>query len=199
MLVLVRKAFVSGAACMIHRTCLSRTALLVFVLAGPFPFALIASAHAQQSDQAGAVEFEQTLFVQAPEHDNGRGIIHLYWIPNPLERLCMGKTGMQCAALDYCIRTTNPGSEQCRNIGIPRSRLPHYPPGMRPARVISIALIPPSTLKGFDQLQRFYKSQPTGLLMRLSPSVRIRARIRFTRTSGDDDFNLLEVLAVPPF
>jgi hypothetical protein len=53
-------------------------------------------------------------------------------------------------------------------------------------------------IKGFDALQKFY-DRPPATLERLSLNARFRARIKFTRTAADDQFDLLEVLSVPPF
>ena len=156
-------------------------------------------AQAQAPDaQAGSIQLDEFLFVQDPKFKNGRAGISLLWIPEPLQHICLGKTEIQCAAIDYCIRTTNPDSARCRNLGIPRARLPHYPPDMRPRRMLSITLmyLQPTT---FEPLQRFYQTAPKASLEQISMSARIKARIRFTRTADDDDFSLLEVLAVPPF
>jgi len=150
------------------------------------------------SDQAGSVELEQFLFVQAPEPDNGKGGIDIIWLPQPLERLCLGKTATQCATIDYCIRTTNRADSRCRNIGVDLARIPPYPPNTRPPRMMTVTLMYLSPTK-FEQLQDFYRSAPRASLERISMSARIKARIRFTRKPGFDQLELLEVLAVPPF
>lgn len=162
------------------------------------PVPAVAASAQSTSDQAGSVDMDQVLFVQDPHFKNGPAGISLLWIPEPLQRICLGKTSDQCATIDYCIRTTNPGSAQCRNLGVPRSRLPHYPHNMQPRRMLSITLMYLEPTK-FEPLQRFFKTAPAASLDRISMSARIKARIRFTRTADDDDFALLEVLAVPPF
>jgi hypothetical protein len=147
---------------------------------------------------AGSVDLDQYLFVQAMEHDNGKGAIVVVWLPQPLQKYCLGKTFEQCATIDYCIRTTNRDSHQCRNIGVNLASIPLYPPGTRPRRMLSRTLLYLSPDK-FAPLQDFFKSAPRESLERLSMSARVKARIRFTRTTDDDDFELLDVLAVPPF
>jgi hypothetical protein len=151
------------------------------------------------SDHPGSVELEQLLFVQAPEQDNGKGGIVVIWLPQPLQKLCLGKTATQCSTIDYCIRTTNRESSQCKNIGVNLARIPAYPPDTRPRRKLSVMYFPLAPIKGFEQLKDFYKSAPKESLERISMSARIKTRIRFTRKTDDDDFDLLEVLAVPPF
>jgi hypothetical protein len=151
------------------------------------------------SDHQGSVELEQFLFVQAPERDDGKGSIVVIWLPQPLQKLCLGKTGTQCSTIDYCIRTTNRESSQCRNVGVNLARIPPYPPETRPRRKISVVYFPSAPIKGFEQLKKFYENAPKVSLERISMSSRIKARIRFTRNTDDDDFDLMEVLAVPPF
>ena len=151
------------------------------------------------SDHPSAVELEAFLFVQAPERDDGNGGIVIVWLPQPLQRLCLGKTAAQCSIIDFCIRTTNRESARCTNIGVDLARHPRYPPDTRPRRMLSIVYFPRAPIKGFEQLQESYRSAPKASLERISMSARIRARIRFTRKTDDDDFDLLEVLAVPPF
>jgi hypothetical protein len=104
----------------------------------------------------------------------------------------------ECFNIDYCIRTTNPNSAQCKNLGIPRARLPHYPPGMQPHRAISVVLRAPGNSNGFDRLKEFYTRAPKDTLERLSKDATIHARIRYTSTPSDEGFYLLEVLAAPP-
>lgn len=152
----------------------------------------------QSSVQAGSVELEEFLFVQAPEHDNGKGGIVLIWLPQPLLKLCLGKTHTQCATIDYCIRTTNRESSQCKNIGVNLAQIAKYPQGTRPRRMMSLTLMYLEPTK-FEPLQDFYNSAPKASLERISMSARIKARIKFTRKPDDDDFQLEEVLAVPPF
>jgi hypothetical protein len=70
---------------------------------------------------------------------------------------------------------------------------------MRPSRQLSVIYYPIAPINGFDLLKDFYRSAPRASLERISMSARIKARIRFTRKADDDDFDLLEVLAVAPF
>jgi hypothetical protein len=151
------------------------------------------------SDQPASVELEQMLFVQAPENGIPKDGIQLIWLPEPLEKLCLGKTASKCATIDYCIRTTNRDDSRCRNLGINLARIPRYPPGTRPARMLSITLFRIRELKGngYGLLQDFYKSAPQASLQRISLDARVKARIQFIRKADDDDFNLLQILAVP--
>lgn len=156
-------------------------------------------ARAQTTSAQAPVELEAVLFIQDPAFTNGKAAIHVLWIPQPLQKLCIGKTDEQCSTIDYCIRTTNKNSSQCRNIGVDLSRIPPYPRGMRPRRLLSVVYYPLAPIGGMAKLQDFYHSVPTTSLHRISMDARIRGRIRFTRTADDDDFDLLEVLAVSPF
>lgn len=150
------------------------------------------------SDQPASMDLDQFLFVQAPERDGSHGSMVVIWLPQPLQKFCLGKTATQCSAIDYCIRTTNRESSQCKNIGVNLLRIPPYPPGTRPPRMMSIVLSRLEPTK-FKQLQDFYHSAPEASLLRISMSARVKARIRFTKKPDFDDLSLLEVLAVPPF
>lgn len=153
------------------------------------------------SDPTGSVEMEQMLFVQAPGPGGAKDGIVLVWLPEPLEKLCLGKTATRCATIDYCIRTTNRDVERCRNLGINLARIQPYPPDTRPRRMISMTMFKLRELNGngFGLLQKFYNSAPPASLQHLSMSARIKARIRFTRKPDDDDWELLQVIAAPPF
>ena len=153
------------------------------------------------SAQASAVELEQFLFVQAPEHDIGKGGIVLVWLPEPLQKLCLGKAANQCAKIDYCIRTTDRNISLCRNLSVNLTRIPPYPSGTRPRRMISLMLVDIRPMKGngLALLQNFYKTTSRASLERLSINARVKARIRFIRKPDDDDFDLLQIIAVPPF
>ncbi|HLY42138.1 MAG TPA: hypothetical protein VKR52_13070 [Terracidiphilus sp.] len=146
---------------------------------------------------------EAVLFVQNPHLQNGRDGIDLVWIPEPIQRLCLGKTGQQCAAIDYCIRTTTKTVAMCRDLGIPLSLLPSYPSGMRPMRqhTVTFFAIQPSTspVKSIAMLQDFYRGLPPVSLDRLSMRARVKARIRYTRKADDDDLDVFEILSVAPF
>jgi len=157
-------------------------------------------AHAQSSAikaQPGSTEMDAVLFVQSLPLKDGQQGIHLVWIPQPLQRLCLGKTTEQCTNIDYCIRTTNRDVSTCRNLGIPLSRLPSYPSGMIPRRLLSVVLMR-LTPDHFANLQEFFHSAPKSSLKHLSMSARVKARVRFTRKADDDDFEVLDITAVPP-
>lgn len=181
------------------RACVAAMAALVCVAtqalaAPPSPFAPAPAA----AGQADTSEMEQTLYVQAPDWSGNKGdSIVLVWLPEPLESTCLGKTMKECFNIDYCIRTTNPNGPQCRNLGIPRASLPHYPPGMQPRRAISVVLRFLGNSNGFDRLKEFYRSAPKDSLERLSSDATIRARIRYTSTPSFEGFTLLDVLEVP--
>lgn len=148
--------------------------------------------------QAGSTEMDAILFVQSLPMKDGHQAIDLVWIPQPIQRLCLGKTAEQCANIDYCIRTTNRDVKMCRELGIPLSRLPSYPPGMIPRRQLSVVLMHLSP-DYFPNLQEFFHRAPKASLDRLSMSARVKARVRFTRKPDDDDFDVLKILAVAPF
>ena len=176
-------------------------------LLGPGFCALVLSAlpsvvHAQSAGATAhpeSTELEAILFVQAPQPDNGKGAIHLVWVPQPIEQLCLGKTAQQCSAIDYCVRTTNREASTCRSLGIPLSRLPSYPHDMRPRRQLSVIYFAAAPVKNLAMLEDFYHRSPRSSLERLSLSSRVKARVRFTRRPEDDDFEVLEILAVAPF
>jgi hypothetical protein len=144
-------------------------------------------------------ELEESLFVQNPHGKGLKGGIHVLWIPQPIQKHCLGKTAEQCSAIDYCIRTTNKNVSMCQNSSVDVRHLPTYPPGMRPRRVLSVIYFPLAATKGFDTLQSFFDSAPKDTLDRLSERARIKARIKLIRSSDDDQFELLEVLAAPSF
>jgi hypothetical protein len=163
----------------------------------PVPVALEGARSARAQTVSQGVELDEILFVQAPEH-GGDGII-VIWIPEPLQKSCLGKTASQCSAMDFCIRTTSKQVPMCRNLAIPLSRLPSYPANMRPRRMISEGFYKLAPGGPYQPLQDFYKSLPRSSLQRISMTARIKARIRFTRTPDDDDFHLEQVLAAAPF
>jgi hypothetical protein len=146
-----------------------------------------------------SVELDEFLFVQDPKFGDGKGGIHVLWLPAPLVKYCLGKTAQQCANIDYCIRTTNRDSSQCKNLGVVLSRIPPYPAGIRPARQLSVVYFPLAPIKGMDLLKTLYAGAPKASLERLSMSARIKARIKFTRKSDDDEFEVVEFLPTPPF
>src|SRR5271157_3894988 len=147
--------------------------------------------------QPDSTEMEQTLYVQAPDFAGGANSIVLVWLPEPLESTCLGRTMKECFNIDFCIRTTNPNGPQCRDLGIPRAQLPHYPPDMRPRRAISVVLRAMGNDHGFDRLKAFYRNASPSSLSRLSPRATIQARIRYDDNPSFQGFNLVEVLSTP--
>jgi hypothetical protein len=108
------------------------------------------------------------------------------------------KTTKECSTIDYCIRTTNKHASMCQSLSVDTTRLPAYRPDVPPRRVLSIVYFSPiKTAKGFASLAQFFENAPKGSLDHLSRSARIRARIKLTRSADDDQFDVLEVLAVP--
>jgi hypothetical protein len=144
-----------------------------------------------------SLELEPSLFVQLPGGKSVPGAVQLVWIPEPLEKYCIGKTHMQCASMDFCIRTTTKNVSTCRNLAVDLAHLPAYPPDMRPRRMVSIGLFPPTRMKGWDELQDYLARAPKDRLEHFSPLARIKAKVTFTRTAEDDDFRVIEILSVP--
>lgn len=176
------------------------TALLAGLLSTPAlaiaatPSPVVSTASAGQSD---GIEMEQTLYVQGPDFSGGDNSIVLVWLPGPLVSTCLGRTMKACFQIDYCIRTTNPNGPQCRDLGIPRAQLPHYPADMRPRRAISVVLRAMGNDHGFDRLKAFYRNASPSSLNRLSPDATIKARIRYNDNPSFQGFDLLEVLSTP--
>jgi hypothetical protein len=143
------------------------------------------------------LELEPSLFIQLPNVKSVPGSVQLVWIPEPLEKFCIGRTHEQCAAMDFCIRTTTKNVSTCQNLAVDLAHLPSYPRDMRPRRMLSIAMIPPTRMKGWVELQDYIGHAPKDGLQRFSPLARVTAKVRFTRTPDDDDFRVLEILSVP--
>jgi hypothetical protein len=152
---------------------------------------------AASGGQSDGIEMKQTLYVQAPDFPGAGDSIVLVWLPEPLVSTCMGRTMKECFKIDYCIRTTNPNGPQCRDLGIPRAQLPHYPADMRPRRAISVVLRAMGNDHGFDRLKTFYRNAPPSTLSRLSAQATIQARIRYDDNPSFQGFSLLEVLSTP--
>lgn len=142
-------------------------------------------------------ELEPSLFVQLPGGKITPGAVQLVWIPEPLVKYCLGKTHVQCASMDFCIRTTTKNVSTCRNLAVDLPHLPAYPPDMVPRRMLSVALIPPTIMKGWEELEDYVARAPKDRLERFSLQARIKAKVTFTRTPEDDDFRVLEILSVP--
>ncbi len=150
-----------------------------------------------QAPRSASIELEPSLFVQLPGGKSIPGSVQLVWIPEPLEKYCFGKTHVQCASMDFCIRTTTKDVSTCRNLAVDLAHLPAYPPDMRPRRMMSIALIPPTRMNGWQDLEEYIARLPKDQLEHFSPLVRVKARVTFTRTPDDDDFRVVEILTVP--
>ena len=144
-----------------------------------------------------SLELEPSLFVQLPGGKITPGAVQLVWIPEPLEKYCFGKTHEQCASMDFCIRTTTKNVSTCRNLAVDLTHLPAYPPNMRPRRMMSIALIPPTRMNGWQELEDYIARIPKDQLEHFSPTVRVKAKVTFIRRPEDDDFRVLEILSVP--
>jgi hypothetical protein len=185
----------------VKRTRLYIRTVLVIALCAVGLSALPAVGRAQSAGaaaQPASTEMDAILFVQSLPTKNGKDAIDLVWVPQPIQRLCLGKTAERCARIDYCIRTTNRDVSMCRNLGMPLSRLPSYPRDMLPRRQLSVVLMY-LTPDHFTMLQDFYHRAPRVSLEHLSLSARVKARVRFTRTPDDDGFEVLGILAVAPF
>jgi hypothetical protein len=159
--------------------------------------ALCTVAMAQPFRPESGVELEPSLFVQLPGGKITPGAVQLVWIPEPLEKYCLGKTHEQCASMDFCIRTTSKNVSVCRNLPVDLERLPVYPPNMRPRRMMSIAMIPPTIMKGWQELEDYIARVPKEKLEHFSSTARVKAKVTFTRTPEDDDFRVIEILSVP--
>jgi hypothetical protein len=144
--------------------------------------------------QKSTQEREEVLFVLNALTKGAEGGAHVLWIPQPLQKYCIGKTAQQCSTIDFCIRTTNRKVAMCQNVGVDLARIPTYPPDTRPRRLLSVTYFPNTPIKGFDTLRNFLAGNPVD---RLSLGARLKGRIKFTRSAEDDDFDLLEVLAAP--
>ena len=142
-------------------------------------------------------ELEASLFVQLPGGKSPPGSVQLVWIPEPLEKYCLGKTHDQCASMDFCIRTTTKNVSTCRNLAVDLGHLPAYPPGMRPRRILSVVFLAPTIMKGWEELEGYVAHAPKDRIERFSPLARIKAKVTFTRTADDDGFRVLEILSVP--
>ena len=151
------------------------------------------------SSNAGSVELEDILFVQDPHLPGGKQGIRVFWIPQPVQKYCLGKTAQQCIDIDYCLRTSNRNVATCRNLAVDITRIPPYPGGMRPRRVHSIVFFQVGQIGGSELLKNLYEKAPKDSLNHFSSDTRIKARIRYTIKSDDDDFDVLQFLAVPPF
>lgn len=148
---------------------------------------------------AGAQEREEFLFLLNPPAGPAfRGAVEVVWIPAPLQKYCLGKTLEHCVAIDYCLRTTNRDVSQCRNLTVDVTKVAKYPAGSWPRRVLAVTYFPAAAeIKGMGGLLQYFKSKPGTEFGRLSSQARFKAKIRVKRSADDDEFDLLEVMAVP--
>jgi len=158
---------------------------------------ILCTAAMAQSPGGSSIEIETSLFVQLPGGKFTPGAVQLVWIPGPLEKYCLGKTHQQCASMDFCIRTTTKNVSTCQDLAVDLAHLPAYPAGMRPRRMMSIALIPPTIMKGWDELEAYIARVPKEQLEHFSQAARVKAKITFIRRPDDDDFRVVEILSVP--
>jgi hypothetical protein len=179
-------------------------AVLVVCVASPanFHFFLRAGgaavAHASPPGaQESTSELEESLFVQDAHLKSGKKGVLLVWIPQPLQKFCLGKTVEQCAAMDYCIRTTSKNVATCKNLPVSLKNLPAYPRGMRPSRVLSITYSAITPDNKIAPVMDYLESAPAGSLDRFSMRGRVKARVKLTRKADDDQFDVLEILSVP--
>jgi len=156
-----------------------------------------------QSPAQDSTDLDQILFVQVlppPKgFKNAKEAYSLSWIPTPIQRYCLGKTHQNCASMDFCLRTTTPNVSTCRNLGSALAHMPAYPRDMSPRRMLSITLFPPSTMQGFDLLQKLAETMPRSSPQLFSMAARVKARVRLTRKPDDDDFSVLSILSAAPF
>jgi len=156
------------------------------------------SVPASQAPQEKTSELEALLFVQDPHFANGKKGVQVIWIPQPVQKYCLGKTDKECSTIDYCIRTTNKHAAMCQHLSVDTTRLPPYPPDVSPRRMLSVVyFFPMASDKGFDRLAEFFENAPKGSLDHLSRNARIKAKVRLTRSADDDQFDVLEVLEAP--
>jgi hypothetical protein len=159
---------------------------------------LCVAALAQTSrPRESSLELEPSLFVQLPGGKPAPGAVQLVWIPEPLEKYCLGKTHDQCASMDFCIRTTTKNVSTCRNLAVELAKLPAYPADMRPRRMLSVGLYLATGMKGWEELQAFVARTPRDSLEHFSATARVKARVTFTRTPEDDGLTVREILSVP--
>jgi hypothetical protein len=156
-----------------------------------------------QSQSEATSELQESLFLLNAHVKNAKGVeipgvLTVVSVPQPIQKYCMGKTSDRCAAIDFCIRTTTKSVPTCQKLPPNLRNLPPYPAGMRPNRQYSISFFQGApNVKGFDALRQFYDAAPKASLDVFSAHARFQAKIRFTKTTDDGDFELLEVVSVP--
>src|ERR1700733_11409959 len=137
-------------------------------LAGVVVLCVVALAQSPRPGES-SLELEPSLFVQLPAGKSTPGAVLLVWIPEPLEKYCIGKTHDQCASMDFCIRTTTKNVSTCRNLAVDLAQLPAYRRDMLPRRVLSVGLYPPTRMTGWEDLQDFIARAPKDRLDHFSP------------------------------
>jgi hypothetical protein len=107
--------------------------------------AVLCGAALAQAPRPGesSLELEPSLFVQLPGGKPVPGAVQLVWIPEPLEKYCLGKTHEQCASMDFCIRTTTKNVSTCRNLAVDLAHLPAYLRTCVPGACSASSCIPP--------------------------------------------------------
>ena len=183
-----------------------RTLRLTTIAAGLL--ACAATALSQTAPPPITQEIEATLFILKPDPPANKTAntgpfanktaVTVVWIPQPIQKYCIGKTHKECATLDFCIRTTSKSVAMCRNLPVDINHFPAYPADSGPRRMLSVIMLGAYNMPGFDALRQFVENSPAGSLDHFSQAARIKAKVKFTRTADDDDFKLVEVLAGPP-
>ena len=174
--------------------------MAVGILACGIPFAAQSQVPAAKE---GVSDLEESLFVLNPHLKNAKGVeipgvLLVVSVPQPIQKYCMEKNSQECSTIDYCIRTTTKSVAMCQKLPPNLRNLPPYPAGMRPNRMFSISYFQGApNIKGFDALRRFYDAAPKGTLDVFSAHAGFQAKIRFTKTADDGNFELLEVVSVP--
>ena len=156
--------------------------------------------HAQPAQAAQITEREEFLYVLNPPAGAPKDAkVALLWIPSAVERYCLGKSREQCAAIDYCVRTTTRNVPMCRNLPVDVTQIPKYAPDLYPRRVLGVTYFQAATIDiaGLTGLYEYMDKSLRTDFDRLSLPQRIKARIRVKRSADDDDFDLLEVVALP--
>ncbi len=144
----------------------------------------------------GTSDEQVSLYVLDPHMSGGKKGIEVVWLPQPLQKYCIGKTGQQCATIDYCIRTTNKQAKMCQNLSEDTQHIT-FPAGMKPKRMLSVTYFTVPKIDKFPTLTKYFDAEPAGAFDHLSNERRIKAKVKFTRTADDDGFELEEVLAAP--
>src|SRR5271155_451432 len=82
--------------------------------------------------QEGATEVETSLFLLDARWKSPKGgaatpaAISVVWIPQPIQKYCVGKDQQECATIDFCIRTTTKTVAMCKSLPPNLRNLPPY-------------------------------------------------------------------------